>query len=35
MSKTPYANTETGDYQITDGIIVIKKDTIIPAGTVI
>jgi glucose-1-phosphate adenylyltransferase len=35
LSKTPYANTETSDYQITDGIIVIKKDTIIPAGTVI
>jgi glucose-1-phosphate adenylyltransferase len=35
LSKTPYENTETSDYQITDGIIVIKKDTVIPPGTVI
>jgi glucose-1-phosphate adenylyltransferase len=33
MSDTPYGDVETDAYQIVDGIIVIKKDAVIPAGT--
>jgi glucose-1-phosphate adenylyltransferase len=35
MSDKPYADAETDAYQIVDGIIVVKKEAIIPSGTVI
>jgi glucose-1-phosphate adenylyltransferase len=35
MKSDPYESQETDAYQIVDGIIVIKKDAVIPAGTVI
>ncbi|MDR3311636.1 MAG: glucose-1-phosphate adenylyltransferase [Spirochaetaceae bacterium] len=35
MQDKPYEPVETPAYQIVDGIIVIKKDAVIPSGTVI